>query len=384
MLSDEDFYKSKIVIVDDEPGNTLLLEQMLKQQGYQFLWVVNDSKKALDLYLEVHPDLILLDLNMPPPDGFEIMRQLKEKDGDSYVPILVLTALRDEKTRLRALRSGAKDFLSKPFDLAEAAHRIKNLLEMRLLHQQILNQNKNLEEKVKLRTAELEQTMKELSDFTYTASHDLQAPLRKIITFGDRLLQKYESALEGQGLDYLLRMQKSAERMSDLIQALLDFSRITTDPRPFETLDLQEVLQGVLADLELQIETTQGRVEVELFPSIEAEKTQLGQLFQNLISNGLKYHREGVPPHIKITNQLVTGDLLEIRVEDNGIGFDEKHLDRIFKPFERLHGIGTFEGTGMGLSICQKIVLHHKGSISAKSVLGQGSTFIITLPVRSK
>ena len=368
-------------MVDDEPGNTLLLEQMLKQQGYQSIWVVNDPKKALDLYFQVHPDLVLLDLNMPPPDGFEIMRLLKEQDPDSHVPILVLTALRDENTRLRALRGGAKDFLSKPFDLTEAGLRIKNLLEMRLLHQKTLDQN--LEEKVKLRTAELEQTMRELSDFTYIASHDLQEPLRKIITFGNRLMQKYESALESQGLDYLLRMQKSAGRMSALIDGLLNFSQITTDPRPFETIDLQEVLQGVLSDLEVQIEKTQGSVEVETLPNIKAEKTQMGQLFQNLISNGLKYHREGVPPRVKIKNRLIQEGRLEIRIEDNGIGFDEKHLNRIFKPFERLHGIGTFEGTGMGLSICQKIVLHHEGSITAQSVLGQGSTFIIKLPVRA-
>lgn len=382
MLSDEDFHNSKILIVDDDPRNTLLLVNMLEDEGYQSLWVVNDSKKALDLYFEIHPDLVLLDLYMPPPDGFEIMRQLMERDLGSYVPILVLTALRDDQTRLRALSSGAKDFINKPFDLMEARIRIKNLLEMRLLHQKALDQNYNLEKKVKARTAELEQTMKELSDFTYIASHDLQEPLRKITTFGDRLQQKYESALGPQGLDYIQRMQKSAERMSALIGALLDFSRITTDARLFETIDLQEVLQNVLSDLELQIETSEGIVEVKPLPSIEADKIQMGQLFQNLISNGLKYRREGVPPRITIKNKLIQENLLEIRVEDNGIGFDEKYLNRIFKPFERLHGIGVFEGTGMGLSICQKIVLCHKGSITAQSVLGQGSTFIVTLPVR--
>jgi len=382
MLSDEDFHNSKILIVDDDPRNTLLLVHMLEDEGYQSLVVVNDSKKALDLYFEIHPDLVLLDLYMPPPDGFEIMRQLMERDSGSYVPILVLTALRDDQTRLRALSSGAKDFINKPFDLMEARIRIKNLLEMRLLHQKALDQNYNLEKKVKARTAELEQTMKELSDFTYIASHDLQEPLRKITTFGDRLQQKYESALGLQGLDYIQRMQKSAERMSALIDALLDFSRITTDARLFETIDLQEVLQNVLSDLELQIETSEGIVEAKPLPSIEADKIQMGQLFQNLISNGLKYRREGVPPRITIKNELIQENLLEIRVEDNGIGFDEKYLNRIFKPFERLHGIGVFEGTGMGLSICQKIVLCHKGSITAQSVLGQGSTFIVTLPVR--
>jgi len=225
--------------------------------------------------------------------------------------------------------------------------------------------------------------MKELSEFTNMASHDLQEPLRKIISFGDRLVQKYKPVLEGQGLDYLLRIQRSAGRMSALIEALLEFSRITTEVRPFETVDLQEVLQDVLSDLELQIETSEGIVEVKPLPDIEANKIQMGQLFQNLISNGLKYHRAGVPPQVKIKSELIEENLLEIRVEDNGVGFDEKHLSKIFKPFERLHGLGVFEGTGMGLSICQKIVLFHKGCITAQSVLGQGSTFIITLPVRA-
>ena len=138
MLSDEDFHNSKILIVDDDPSNTLLLVPMLEDGGYQSLVVVNDSKKALDLYFEIRPDLVLLDLYMPPPDGFEIMRQLMERDSGSYVPILVLTALRDDQTRLRALSSGAKDFINKPFDLMEARIRIKNLLEMRLLHQKAL------------------------------------------------------------------------------------------------------------------------------------------------------------------------------------------------------------------------------------------------------
>jgi len=128
MLSDEDFYNSRILIVDDEPGNTLLLERLLKDEGYRCLWIVNDSKKAVDLYFEIHPDLVLLDLHMPPPDGFEIMRQWQEKEPDSHVPILVLTALEDENARLRALSGGARDFLNKPFDLTEVRLRIKKFI----------------------------------------------------------------------------------------------------------------------------------------------------------------------------------------------------------------------------------------------------------------
>ena len=152
-MDPKNYLKSKILIVDDEPGNVLLLEQMMVQGGYGNIHSTTDSTQSLRLFSEVQPDIILLDLNMPLMDGFEVMEQLKEVDPESLVPILVLTALKDEETKLRALRSGAKDFLSKPFDLTEASLRIKNLLEMRLLHQRVQMHNQILEDQVQVRTA---------------------------------------------------------------------------------------------------------------------------------------------------------------------------------------------------------------------------------------
>lgn len=312
-------------------------------------------------------------------DGFEVMGQLKEVDPQSLVPVLVLTALKDEETKLRALRSGAKDFLSKPFDLTEASLRIKNLLEMRLLHQRVQMHNQILEEQVQVRTAELERSTVELTDFAYIASHDLQEPLRKIIAFGDRLAGKFGSILGNTGKDYIDRMQKSALRMKSLIDSLLQFSRVTSDSAPFQQIDLNEVVAEVLSDLEVQIERTKGKVEVDILPNIEGEQFQMRQLFQNLISNGLKYHSEDRAPVIKIKYAGFDKDQEEINIEDNGRGFDEKHLDRIFRPFERLHGHSEYGGTGMGLAICHKIVTHHKGQITAKSQPGKGATFIMRL-----
>ena len=378
------YLNSKIMIVDDEPSNVLLLEQMMSQVGYCNLHSTTDSTQSLKLFEEVQPDLILLDLNMPGMDGFEVMEQLKEVDPQSLVPVLVLTALRDEETKLRALGSGAKDFLSKPFDLTEASLRIKNLLEMRILHQRVQMHNEILEDQVQVRTAELERSAEELTDFAYIASHDLQEPLRKIIAFGDRLSGKFGSILNDTGKDYIDRMQKSAIRMKGLIDSLLHFSRVTTHSAPFQEINLNEVVSEVLSDLEVQIERTKGRVEVDTLPNIEGEKFQMRQLFQNLISNGLKYHSEERKPVIKVKYAGFNADLEEIYIEDNGKGFDEKHLDRIFRPFERLHGHSEYGGTGMGLAICHKIVSHHKGQITAKSQPNEGSTFIIRLPGKQK
>jgi signal transduction histidine kinase len=384
MLEPKSFLKSKILIVDDEPSNVLLLEEMMSQEGYVNLHSTTDSTQSLRMFTDIQPDLILLDLNMPQMDGFEVMKQLKKVDPESLVPILVLTALKDEETKLRALRSGAKDFLSKPFELTEASLRIKNLLEMRLLHQRVQSHNQLLEDQVQVRTAELERSAEELTHFAYIASHDLQEPLRKIIAFGDRLSGKFGSILNDTGKDYIDRMQKSAIRMKGLIDDLLHFSRVTTHSTPFQEIDLNKVVSEVLSDLEVQIERTKGQVEVDSLPVIEGGRYQMHQLFQNLISNGLKYHENGVAPVIKIKYAGFDNNLEEIYIEDNGKGFDEKHLDRIFRPFERLHGHSEYGGTGMGLAICHKIVMHHKGQITAKSRPNQGATFIVKLPSRQR
>jgi light-regulated signal transduction histidine kinase (bacteriophytochrome) len=192
--------------------------------------------------------------------------------------------LKDDETKLHALRSGAKDFLNKPFELTEASLRIKNLLEMRLLHQQVQMHNQILEEQVHIRTAELERSAEELTNFAYIASHDLQEPLRKIITFGDRLVDRFDSVLNDTGKDYIERMQKSAIRMKGLIDNLLQFSRVTIRSAPFQEINLNEVVSEVLSDLEVQIERTKGRVVVDNLPTIEGGRFQMHQLFQNLIS----------------------------------------------------------------------------------------------------
>ena len=257
-----------------------------------------------------------------------------------------------------------------------------------------LAQAEMLEEQTRY-SQELARSNTELQQFASIASHDLQEPLRKIQAFGNRLKTVCGDALTEQGRDYLERMQSATQRMQALIDDLLILSRITTRAQPFVTVNLKEVTQDVLSDLEVQIQQTGGQVEVGELPTIDADPVQMRQLLQNLLSNALKFHRNEETPFIKLHSQLLDQEqravanstiatFCQIIVEDNGIGFDEKYLDRIFNVFQRLHSRSEYEGTGMGLAICRKIAERHGGSITAKSMLGKGATFIVTLPVKQR
>lgn len=233
-------------------------------------------------------------------------------------------------------------------------------------------------------TKQLEDSNKELQDFAYVASHDLQEPLRKIQAFGDRLNSTCKEALSEKGQDYLARMLNAAHRGQNLINDLLAFSRVTTKAKPFEALDLNEVLKGVLSDLEIRIEETGAIIEIDILPVIEADAMQMRQIFQNLLSNALKFRKKEVSPLIQLQALLYQkGDTYycEIRVTDNGIGFDQKYADRIFQPFQRLHGRSAYEGSGIGLAICRKIAQRHHGILTVESIPDEGTTFILTLPI---
>ncbi|MCS7305054.1 MAG: PAS domain S-box protein [Thermoguttaceae bacterium] len=261
-----------------------------------------------------------------------------------------------------------------------------------------ISQRKRAEEEQARYAAELERSNKELEQFAYIASHDLQEPLRKIRTFGERLQMKCGEQLDEVGKECLARMQDAAQRMQRLIDGLLTLSRVTTQAQEFVPVNLEEVVREVVRDLEAQIEKVQGRVEIGHLPTIQADPLQMRQLFQNLIGNALKFHRPDVPPLVRVwgrylrdrtqraTGQPETEEFCRIVVEDNGIGFEEKYADRIFQMFQRLHPRDVYEGTGVGLAICRKIVQRHGGTITAQSTPGKGSTFICLLPVfqRSK
>ncbi|HEX7150235.1 MAG TPA: ATP-binding protein [Thermoanaerobaculia bacterium] len=239
---------------------------------------------------------------------------------------------------------------------------------------------KRAEEELKEALTRLEQSNRELEDFAYVASHDLQEPLRKIQAFGDLLRSRHAAALPDQARDYIERMQSAARRMQVLINDLLSFSRVTTKAQPFARVDLGQIAREVVRDLETRIHDSGGHIDVGPLPVIAADPLQMRQLLQNLAGNALKFHREGVPPVVTVRGES-DGYRCRLTVSDNGIGFEEKYAERIFTMFERLHARAQYEGTGIGLAICKKIAERHGGEIRAHGRPGEGATFIVTLPV---
>jgi PAS domain S-box-containing protein len=244
-----------------------------------------------------------------------------------------------------------------------------------------ITERKKAEEQLESYMAKLEESNQALQDFAFIASHDMQEPLRKVTSFGNLLKQRYRDSLGEEGRDYLDRMLNATDRMQSLLASLLEYSRVTARTEPFRKVELSTLLHEVLSDLEVRIEKTGAEIQVEELPVIKADPVQMRQLFQNLIGNALKFHQEGEKPLIKVWSARTDEDIFQIVVEDKGIGFDDKELERIFAPFQRLHGRSSrFEGTGMGLAICKKIVERHGGTITARSAPGEGATFVITLP----
>jgi signal transduction histidine kinase/CHASE3 domain sensor protein len=258
-----------------------------------------------------------------------------------------------------------------------------------------LTDQKVYESQLKQFTAELQRSNQDLEQFAYVASHDLQEPLRKIRAFGDRLTAKYQSRLEEQGSDYIARMQSAAARMQILIEELLSFSRVSRPVNFTDNLDVNEIMTEIRDDLETQVKREKATVVIGTLPAIRGERSQIKRLFQNLISNGIKFHKNDKGPRVEVTGSVMrNGDVqnefnvqlpklkyARIEVKDDGIGFDEKYIEKIFTIFQRLHGRTEYEGTGIGLAICRKIVSNHSGFITARSVENEGSVFIVILPI---
>lgn len=371
----------KILIVEDDAGDAELLTEIFQEAKAPFELVCHDRVSAALKKVREEPyDMVLLDLSLPESQGLDTF--IKMQEGAPGLPIVILTGYEDDTLALEAMRLGAQDYLVKGQLGGKALTRVLCQAVERKRVESLVRQE------VMQRTAELARANQdlarsncELEQFAYVASHDLQEPLRKIIAFSERLKESDLQMLDKTSRDYFERMRSAGLRMKNLIEDLLHFSRVSSAPRSFENVDLEKILKEVMQDLEMRLSETGAQVEIGKLPTVKANKSQMRQLFQNLLSNAIKFSKKTDAPRIEVRSGEAREGFAEILVRDNGIGFDEKYLDRIFKPFQRLNVSSAYEGTGIGLAICQKIAQSHGGNITARSSPGVGATFIVTLPL---
>ena len=307
--------------------------------------------------------------------------ELRMKGGEGLIYVRIDASARHEADGVFSSWHFAVTDITKQKEAEAALKKARDELELRVRER--TDELENVNAMLRESNRKFEELNKDLQDFAFVASHDLQEPLRKVQTFGDILAKKCENSLDEASRDYVKRMQSAAARMKKLLDSLLLYSRVTTKAAQAKPTDLEQCVREALSDLEIMIEEKNARVEVGDLPTVMADPVQMVQLFQNLIGNALKYSPGGHAPHVRIYSRE-PGDgkwVHEIVVGDSGIGFEDKHGEKIFLPFQRLHGRSSeYEGVGMGLAICKKIVERHGGSITAKSEVGKGSTFIVTLP----
>ncbi|WP_247236615.1 response regulator [Telluribacter sp. SYSU D00476] len=409
-----------ILIVDDKQENLFSLKTLLQLNLYE-VDTATSGEEALLKILKKEYALIILDVQMPGMDGFEVAETITGYSKTRDIPIIFLSAVNiDKRFITKGYESGGVDYITKPFDpdllllkvktfyklyeqtreLQSVQKALKEEIETRKKAQEAVEQmNLLLEEKVRDRTLELLQLNKdleirnvELAQFASLASHDLQEPLRKIITFGHIIDEKYLSHID-EAAELMKKINASSERMRNLINDLLNYSKLSAETF-FSEVNLNAIIHETIQALELSIEEKQARIHCDEIPRVEAIPGQMRQLFQNLISNALKFSKSELPPVVRIWAEFITeksltasattdtGEYLRIFVQDNGIGFNEMYLDKIFSIFQRLHSRTEYEGTGIGLAIVKKIIEKHNGLISARSKDGGGTTFIIVLPVR--
>lgn len=408
----------KILLVDDREDNLLSIETILAPSGYQFV-KANSGRQALKVLLsEFDFAMILMDVKMPNLNGFETAALIYEREKLKHIPIIFITANNfGDENMFRGYQSGAIDYIFKPINPEVLRAKVDVLIDLyrknRLLFEQeqkLIAINKNLEreinehkiseERVKQlnhklleNIANLESANKDLERFAFMASHDLQEPLRKIRMFSDRLFMKYKDVFQDDA-KMVSRIQQAAERMQSLIVDILAFSKIPTDKSAFVISDLNSVLRELLLEMDDEVKSMNATVSVEPLPSLCVSPSLMRPLFQNLISNGLKYRKKGIDAKINIRSEISLGindrdknlinKYCRIFVEDNGIGFDQKYAEEIFGMFRRLHHNGEYTGTGIGLALCKKIAELHNGFISARSKIDEGSTFIISLPLKQE
>jgi len=407
-----------ILIVDDKKENIIPLKKILELHGIDSD-AAESGEEALLKTLKNDYSLIIMDVQMPGMDGFEVAETLSGSKRTKDIPVLFLSAISKEKKYIsKGYASGAVDYITKPVDpdllmlkvktflklyqqqkeLKDTRDLLSTEIEIRKAAQlQLMQSNENLEIKVAERTRELisknkelEFSNHELQQFAWVVSHDLKEPLRKIEIF-IRIIQEKYLTDDPTANDYINRTIRSAERMRKLITDLLEYSRLSADGL-FEKANLNEIFNEVLADFDYSIEQKKADIRADELPTIKGIPGQLRQVFQNILSNSLKFAKSDTPPVISVHSERIAtkefnaaaepdGKFCRITITDNGIGFDESYLDKIFRIFQSLNDRNTYEGTGIGLAIVKKIIEKHNGIITAESEPGKGSRFIMILPI---
>jgi len=283
-----------------------------------------------------------------------------------------ITKLQKMEKELQEYRDWLEDLVD------ERAQEVKAVNAQLLLE---VAERQQAQQELERLTASLRRSNAELEQFAHVASHDMKEPLLLIVAFAERLLARWPEKFDGKAGEYFGRILKAARQLQELVDDILQLSKVRSCERPFGVVALDDLLREVMGDFEERIRQAQGNVGVGTLAAIEGDRSQLRQLFQNLIANALKYRQADLPPVVEVKGRKLPGKIYEITVQDNGIGFEEKHAERIFQPFVRLHGRHEYEGTGIGLATCEKIVARHGGRITAKSSPGEGSIFIIQLPL---
>ncbi|NER38006.1 MAG: response regulator [Oscillatoria sp. SIO1A7] len=370
--------KGNLLIVDDTPDNLRLLSAMLAEQGYEVRKAIN-GKMALIAVQADPPELILLDIMMPGMNGYQVCEKLKASKKTAEIPVIFLSALDDANDKVKAFAVGGVDYITKPFQFSEVLARVENHLTIIRLQKQLQEKNLLLEQL----NGELERSNSDLEQFAYIVSHDLQAPLQGIVGSADMLSWKYENVLGADGDRYVNQIVDAAFRMKNLIQDLLAYSRVGKGSLDFQPNDCQEILEEVLSNLQADIDASGATISYEDMPDMPiaiGNKTQLIQLFQNTLSNAIKFRRPEVTPEIKILATLQSDRSWLFSISDNGIGIASQNLELIFEIFQRLHKSDDYPGTGIGMTICKKIVELHGGKIWVESKLDRGTTVFFTLP----
>lgn len=406
--------RPKILLVDDREDNLMSMEAILAPDDYVFV-KANSGRQALKILLtEIDFALILMDVKMPNLNGFETAALIYEREKLKHIPIIFITANNyGEENIYKGYSMGAVDYIYKPVNPDLLRAKVGVLVDLYRKNHRLIEQekrlkviNKNLEMEINDRKASedrvkelnrqllenialLESANRDLDRFAFMASHDLQEPLRKIRTFSDLLFVKYQEVLDSAASNYITRIQNAAVRMQTLISDILAFSRINNEKDTFVNYNLNLILQEVLDELDATIQSKKASIQVQVLPVIDVNPGLMRPLFENLISNALKYCKKEDPPVINIRSEIISAttsnkdpiQYCRIYVQDNGIGFDQVYAEQIFDMFRRLHVHSEFEGTGIGLTLCKKIVEKHNGFISVQSKVNKGSTFIISLPV---